>query len=128
MYLCFLKIKPELNAWLSKVKKINLLSFYHYYHHDFAPMSDYCRFYLIFFFQFKSIARLLETRREDLILVLLEEIPRRLRPNTLHYLMLTKTYIVWPEKDKSEQSVFWRRMKKSLVTHKLQSTENVTLS
>ncbi|XP_023936959.2 toll-like receptor 13 [Bicyclus anynana] len=71
--------------------------------------------------------RLLETRREDLILVLLEEIPKRLRPNTLHYLMLTKTYIVWP-KEESEQNLFWKRMKKSLVTHKLRSTENVSLA
>ncbi|XP_034827679.1 toll-like receptor 13 [Maniola hyperantus] len=71
--------------------------------------------------------RLLETRREDLILVLLEEIPRRLRPNTLHYLMLTKTYIVWPQEE-SERKIFWRRMKKSLVTHKLKSTENVSLA
>ncbi|CAH0712829.1 unnamed protein product, partial [Brenthis ino] len=71
--------------------------------------------------------RLLETRREDLILVLLEEIPRRLRPNTLHYLMLTKTYIVWP-KEESEQSVFWRRMKKSLVTQVLKYQENISLA
>ncbi|CAH2268097.1 jg14792 [Pararge aegeria aegeria] len=71
--------------------------------------------------------RLLETRREDLILVLLEDIPKRLRPNTLHYLMLTKTYIVWP-KEESEQSLFWRRMKKSLVTHKLKKLDNVSLA
>ncbi|XP_047542564.1 toll-like receptor 13 [Vanessa atalanta] len=70
--------------------------------------------------------RLLETRREDLILILLEEIPRRLRPNTLHYLMLTKTYIVWP-KEESEHSLFWRRMKKSLTTHKLKQ-DNVSLA
>ncbi|XP_055600158.1 uncharacterized protein LOC129749250 [Uranotaenia lowii] len=40
--------------------------------------------------------RLLETRREQLILVLLEDIPRSKRPKTLHYLMKTKTYIIWP--------------------------------
>ncbi|CAK1546458.1 unnamed protein product [Leptosia nina] len=71
--------------------------------------------------------RLLETRREDLILILLEEIPRRLRPNTLHYLMLTKTYIVWP-KDESDRKEFWRRMKRSLVTQKLKSVENDSLA
>ncbi|XP_072948450.1 toll-like receptor 6 [Epargyreus clarus] len=70
--------------------------------------------------------RLLETRREDLILILLEEIPRRLRPNTLHYLMLTKTYIVWP-KAEAERTQFWKRLKKSLVTHK-QKNENVSLA
>ncbi|XP_026322715.1 toll-like receptor 13 [Hyposmocoma kahamanoa] len=69
--------------------------------------------------------RLLETRREDLILVLLEEIPRPLRPTTLHYLMLTKTYIVWP-KNASEQAVFWRRLKKSLVMHKIMTTQNIS--
>ncbi|XP_038219817.1 toll-like receptor 1 [Zerene cesonia] len=71
--------------------------------------------------------RLLETRREDLILVLLEEIPRSLRPNTLHYLMLTKTYIVWP-RDGTEEREFWRRLKKSLVTQKLKSAENDSLA
>ncbi|CAH2101762.1 unnamed protein product [Euphydryas editha] len=71
--------------------------------------------------------RLLETRREDLILILLEEIPRRLRPNTLHYLMLTKTYIVWPSKE-SEQNLFWKRMKKSLITYKLKQKENISLA
>ncbi|XP_075988909.1 uncharacterized protein LOC142984912 isoform X2 [Anticarsia gemmatalis] len=71
--------------------------------------------------------RLLETRREDLILVLLEDIPRRLRPTTLHYLMLTKTYIVWP-KVSSERSIFWRRMKKSLMSQKSKYTENVSLA
>ncbi|XP_059057835.1 toll-like receptor 13 [Achroia grisella] len=69
--------------------------------------------------------RLLETRREDLLLVLLEEIPRGLRPTTLHYLMLTKTYIVWP-KATSEQAVFWKRLKKSLVVQ--QRNKNSTLA
>ncbi|XP_035789622.1 toll-like receptor 13 isoform X2 [Anopheles albimanus] len=45
--------------------------------------------------------RLLETRREHLILVLLEEIPKIKRPKTLHYLMKTKTYIRWPTEDTS---------------------------
>ncbi|CAK1592877.1 unnamed protein product [Parnassius mnemosyne] len=71
--------------------------------------------------------RLLETRREDLILVLLEDIPRRLRPNTLHYLMVTNTYIVWPKED-AEQVLFWRRLKKSLVTQKMKQPENVSLA
>ncbi|KOB73670.1 Toll9, partial [Operophtera brumata] len=48
-------------------------------------------------------------------------IPRRLRPNTLHYLMLTKTYIVWP-KDENERALFWRRVKKSIVTMKQRQT------
>lgn len=71
--------------------------------------------------------RLLETRREDLTLILLEDIPRRLRPNTLHYLMLTKTYIVWP-KDESERPMFWKRLKKTLIAQKSKPTENVSLA
>ncbi|CAH2056124.1 unnamed protein product, partial [Iphiclides podalirius] len=71
--------------------------------------------------------RLLETRREDLIIVLLEDIPRRLRPNTLHYLMVTNTYIAWP-KECAEQKLFWRRLKKSLVTHKMKQADNVSLA
>ncbi|KAJ8706365.1 hypothetical protein PYW08_010991 [Mythimna loreyi] len=71
--------------------------------------------------------RLLETRREDLTLILLEEIPRRLRPNTLHYLMLTKTYIVWP-KDEAERPIFWKRLKKTLIAQKAKPTENVSLA
>ncbi|CAD0206818.1 unnamed protein product [Chrysodeixis includens] len=71
--------------------------------------------------------RLLETRREDLTLVLLEDIPRRLRPNTLHYLMVTKTYIVWP-KDEGERGLFWRRLKKTLISQKTKQAENVSLA
>lgn len=71
--------------------------------------------------------RLLETRREDLTLILLEDIPRRLRPNTLHYLMLTKTYIVWP-KDEAERPFFWKRLKKTLIAQKTKPTENVSLA
>ncbi|XP_065087548.1 toll-like receptor 6 [Ochlerotatus camptorhynchus] len=41
--------------------------------------------------------RLLETRREQLILVLLEDIPKIKRSKTLQYLMKTKTYIIWPQ-------------------------------
>ncbi|XP_013176709.1 PREDICTED: toll-like receptor 6 [Papilio xuthus] len=71
--------------------------------------------------------RLLETRREDLILVLLEEIPRRVRPNTLHYLMMTNTYIVWPQEE-AEQPVFWRRLNKSLITHKMRQSSTDSLA
>lgn len=73
--------------------------------------------------------RLLETRREDLIIVLLEDIPRRLRPNTLHYLMLTKTYIVWPKENVSaERAIFWKRLKKSLISQKTKERDNVSLA
>ncbi|XP_053622039.1 toll-like receptor 3 isoform X1 [Plodia interpunctella] len=85
-------------------------------------MSQWCQFEMHL-----AQHRLLETRREDLTLILLEEIPRRLRPNTLHYLMLTKTYIVWPRAE-AEQAVFWRRLNKSVVTQKNKLHDNVTLA
>lgn len=58
--------------------------------------------------------RLLETRREQLILILLEDIPRTSRPKTLHYLMKTKTYIVWPKEEK-DRKTFWKRLKKAII-------------
>ncbi|KAG6454593.1 hypothetical protein O3G_MSEX008775 [Manduca sexta] len=85
-------------------------------------MSQWCQFEMHL-----AQHRLLETRREDLTLVLLEEIPRRLRPTTLHYLMLTKTYIVWPAAD-AERALFWKRLRKSLVTQKLKQPEGVSLA
>nr|QWE79870.1 Toll-like receptor 9 [Bombyx mori] len=85
-------------------------------------MSQWCQFEMHL-----AQHRLLETRRNDLILVLLEEIPRRIRPTTLHYLMLTKTYIIWP-KVAHERNIFWRRLRKGLVTQKLKHTENVSLA
>jgi len=56
--------------------------------------------------------RLLETRREELILLFLEEIPRIKRPKTLQYLMKTKTYIMWPKSsdDVEGQKIFWKRL------------------
>lgn len=56
--------------------------------------------------------RLLETRREELILLFLEEIPKMKRPKTLQYLMRTKTYILWPKRndDVEGQKLFWKRL------------------
>lgn len=63
--------------------------------------------------------RLLETRREKLILVLLEDIPSRKQPRTLKYLMRTKTYIKWPQNGgKDEKNLFWRRLKKAIISSK----------
>lgn len=76
--------------------------------------------------------RLLETHRDQLILVLLEDIPKRKRPKTLHYLMKTKTYIKWPFNElttdnlgfkidkealhiEEERKMFWKRLTKALV-------------
>uniref|UniRef100_A0A182P120 TIR domain-containing protein n=1 Tax=Anopheles epiroticus TaxID=199890 RepID=A0A182P120_9DIPT len=62
--------------------------------------------------------RLLETRRDELILVLLEDIPKRKCPKTLSYLLKTKTYIKWPTKSVNEQALFWKRLHKTLLTSK----------
>lgn len=63
--------------------------------------------------------RLLETRREKLILVLLEDIPVDKQPKTLKYLMRTKTYIKWPVFGSAEEKqLFWKRLKKSIISSK----------
>ncbi|XP_055628733.1 toll-like receptor 13 isoform X2 [Toxorhynchites rutilus septentrionalis] len=62
--------------------------------------------------------RLLETRRDELILVLLEDIPKRKCPKTLSYLMKTKTYIKWPKERIQEQELFWKRLRKALLMSK----------
>uniref|UniRef100_A0A182J6I9 Uncharacterized protein n=1 Tax=Anopheles atroparvus TaxID=41427 RepID=A0A182J6I9_ANOAO len=62
--------------------------------------------------------RLMETRRDELILVLLQDIPRRKCPKTLSYLLKTKTYIKWPAGSDGEQLLFWKRLHKSLLAAK----------
>lgn len=94
---------------------------------------------------FGFLCRLLETRREQLILILLEDIPRRKRPQTLHYLMRTKTYIKWPagndgqpdaatttnapplpQRVQLERRQFWRRLKRVLAHSDWEEEERVT--
>lgn len=61
--------------------------------------------------------RLLETRREKLIMVLLEDIKKP--PKILKYLMRTKTYIKWPENgSENERKMFWKRLKRSILADK----------
>lgn len=63
--------------------------------------------------------RLLETRKEKLIVVLLEDVPLKSQPKTLRYLMRTKTYIKWPENGSNdEKQLFWKRLKKSIISTK----------
>jgi hypothetical protein len=71
--------------------------------------------------------RLLETRRDQLILVLLEDIPKSKQPKTLSYLMKTKTYIVWPT-DPKERKKFWSRLKKSIINSDWESDESNPMS
>lgn len=80
-----------------------------------------------------NFCRLLETCRERLVLILLEDIPKRKRPKTLGYLMKTKTYIKWPlprsETEHSrvvaeERKVFWKRLRRALIETDWESDAN----
>ncbi|XP_065333205.1 toll-like receptor 13 [Cloeon dipterum] len=59
--------------------------------------------------------RFIETRKEQLILVLMEELPRKQRPRTLHYLMATRTFLLWNEK---QSELFWKRLRRVLILEK----------
>lgn len=64
--------------------------------------------------------RVFDLKRDHLILVLLEDIPRSKRPKNLQYLMEVKTYIKWPggKTNKNihpeERKLFWKRLKRTL--------------
>lgn len=55
----------------------------------------------------------METRRDELILVLLEDVPEKNRPKELNFLMKTKTYLKWPTDDEGRK-LFWKRLKKAI--------------
>lgn len=68
--------------------------------------------------------QLLESRRDKLILVFLEDIPVRKQPKILKYLMRTKTYIRWPENGSAEEKgLFWKRLKKSIISSKWETDD-----
>ncbi|KAG5678635.1 hypothetical protein PVAND_008291 [Polypedilum vanderplanki] len=71
--------------------------------------------------------RLIETRREQLILVLLQDIPRSKRTRTLQFLMRTKTYIQWPHDDKEESKLtFWKRLRKAIILNNWEPEKKVS--
>nr|XP_017098072.2 toll-like receptor 6 isoform X2 [Drosophila bipectinata] len=78
-------------------------------------LSHWCQFEM-----YLAQHRIFEVSKEHLILVFLEDIPRRRRPKTLQYLMDVKTYIKWPvgKNDASPSSddrkLFWKRLRRSL--------------
>lgn len=77
-------------------------------------LSHWCQFEM-----YLAQHRIFEVSKEHLILVFLEDIPRRKRPKTLQYLMDIKTYIKWPCKgtkqpSMEERKLFWKRLRKSL--------------
>ncbi|EDV52498.1 toll-like receptor 13 isoform X1 [Drosophila erecta] len=71
-------------------------------------LSHWCQFEM-----YLAQHRIFEVSKEHLILVFLEDIPRRKRPKTLQYLMDVKTYIKWPTA-KEERKLFWKRLRRSL--------------
>ena len=119
----------------SKKGKYRFNCFYHYYfqvglsilENIIASIDSSCNIVLVLsksflksqWCQYEMLLaqhRLLETGRDQLILVLLENIPVVKRPKTLRYLMMTKTYLEWPVKPKNakEIDIFWNRLLKSL--------------
>ncbi|KAH8370372.1 hypothetical protein KR093_003179 [Drosophila rubida] len=77
-------------------------------------LSHWCQFEM-----YLAQHRIFEVSKEHLILVFLEDIPRRKRPKTLQYLMDIKTYIKWPSRggkqpSMEERKLFWKRLRKSL--------------
>jgi hypothetical protein len=71
---------------------------------------------------------LIETRREQLILVLLQDIPKTKRPRTLNFLMKTKTYIMWPtNEDEVLRNIFWKRLRKAIVFDKKETNSTDTI-
>ncbi|KAH8379458.1 hypothetical protein KR009_005100 [Drosophila setifemur] len=87
-------------------------------------LSHWCQFEM-----YLAQHRIFEASKEHLILVFLEDIPRRKRPKTLQYLMDVKTYIKWPtgKGDASpkleERKMFWKRLRRSLDVLGISSRE-----
>ncbi|KAJ4443305.1 hypothetical protein ANN_04973 [Periplaneta americana] len=68
--------------------------------------------------------RLLETRREELILLFLEDIPKSMRPKTLQYLMKTKTYMLWPKQDDADaKKLFWKRLHRAVLRNTVEANK-----
>ncbi|XP_043647623.1 toll-like receptor 6 [Drosophila teissieri] len=80
-------------------------------------LSHWCQFEM-----YLAQHRIFEVSKEHLILVFLEDIPRRKRPKTLQYLMDVKTYIKWPTA-KEERKLFWKRLRRSLDVIGISSRE-----
>ena len=67
--------------------------------------SKWCRFELHL-----SQHRLLETQRRDaLVLIVLEDVPKQKQNAGLRYLMSTRTYLAW-KSDFEGQRLFWQRL------------------
>ncbi|XP_017059513.1 toll-like receptor 4 isoform X2 [Drosophila ficusphila] len=87
-------------------------------------LSHWCQFEM-----YLAQHRIFEVSKEHLILVFLEDIPRRKRPKTLQYLMDVKTYIKWPTgkgdavPKLEERKLFWKRLRRTLEAIGISSKE-----
>jgi TIR domain/Leucine rich repeat/Leucine Rich Repeat len=59
--------------------------------------------------------KFIEANKEQLILVMMDDIPKGQRPRTLHYLMATRTFLQW---DENTSANFWKRLRRSLQLDK----------
>jgi hypothetical protein len=72
--------------------------------------SKWCQFELHL-----SQHRLLESERRDaLVLILLEDVPKQQQNAGLRYLMSTRTYLAW-RSDSEGQQLFWQRLRQVLM-------------
>jgi hypothetical protein len=85
--------------------------------------SKWCQFELHL-----SQHRLLESERRDaLVLILLEDVPKQQQNAGLRYLMSTRTYLAW-RSDQEGQKLFWLRLRQVLTARNRDSNPVVTLS
>ena len=85
--------------------------------------SKWCQFELHL-----SQHRLLESeRRDDLILIVLEDVPKQQLDVGLRYLMRTRTYLAW-RSDIDGQRNFWKRLRHDLTDGYSQQTLESTQS
>jgi Leucine-rich repeat (LRR) protein len=59
--------------------------------------------------------KFIEANKEQLILVMMDDIPKGQRPRALHYLMATRTFLQWDEQTSAN---FWKRLRRSLKLDK----------
>lgn len=72
--------------------------------------SKWCQFELHL-----SQHRLLESeRRDDLILIVLEDVPKQQLDVGLRYIMRTRTYLAW-RSEPDGQRTFWKRLRQDLM-------------
>lgn len=61
-----------------------------------------------------SKERLMEQERNDLVIILLEDIPKKLQNGRIRHLIRTRTYLAWVC-DIEGQKLFWQRLHKVLL-------------